>query len=68
MTVRCNAGGLPAPSLALFNVGLVSHLGSIVTIMMMASAGDQLLINAVLLTAVSFLVAAVIVSIQQNEM
>ena len=55
-----------------FNVGLVgvSSPGSIVTIMMMASAGDQLLILLAVLasTAVSFLVAAVIVKhSKQND-
>ena len=49
----------------LFNVGLVgvSSPGSIITIMMMASAGDQIMILVSILasTAVSFLVASVIV-------
>ena len=67
------AGGITGTFLfTLFNVGLVgvSSPGSIVTIMMMASAGDQLLILLAVLasTAVSFLVAAVIVKhSKQND-
>ena len=67
------AGGITGTFLfTLFNVGLVgvSSPGSIVTIMMMASAGDQLLILLAVLasTAVSFLVASVIVKhSKQND-
>lgn len=60
------AGGAVGTFLfTLFNVGLVgvSSPGSIITIMMMASAGDQIMILVSILasTAVSFLVASVIV-------
>ncbi len=60
------AGGAVGTFLfTLFNVGLVgvSSPGSIITIMMMASAGDQIMIFVSILasTAVSFLVASVIV-------
>ena len=67
------AGGITGTFLfTLFNVGLVgvSSPGSIITIMMMASAGDQLLILLAVLasTAVSFLVASVIVKhSKQND-
>ena len=60
------AGGAVGTFLfTLFNVGLVgvSSPGSIITIMMMASAGDQtmILVSILASTAVSFLVASVIV-------
>lgn len=60
------AGGAVGTFLfTLFNVGLVgvSSPGSIITIMMMASAGDQIMILVSILasTVVSFLIASVIV-------
>ena len=67
------AGGITGTFLfTLFGVGLVgvSSPGSIVTIMMMASAGDQLLILISILASalVSFLVASVIVKYsKQND-
>lgn len=66
LVIAAIAGGITGTFLfTMFNVGLVgvSSPGSIITIMMMASAGDQLMILLAILasTLVSFLVAAIIV-------
>lgn len=73
VAVAAIAGGITGTFLfSLFGVGLVgvSSPGSIITIMMMAAAGDQIMILLAILAsaAVSFAVASVIVkSTKQNE-
>lgn len=73
VVIAAMAGGVTGTFLfSLFGVGLVgvSSPGSIITIMMMASAGDQLMILLAILAsaAVSFVVASVIVkNTKQDE-
>lgn len=72
LVIAAIAGGITGTFLfSMFNVGLVgvSSPGSIVTIMMMASAGDQLMILFSILAsaAVSFLVASFIVKRSKQD-
>lgn len=72
LVVAAIAGGITGTFLfSMFNVGLVgvSSPGSIITIMMMASAGDQLMILLSILAsaAVSFLVASFIVKRSKQD-
>lgn len=72
LVIAAIAGGITGTFLfSMFNVGLVgvSSPGSIVTIMMMASAGDQLMILLSILasSAVSFLVASFIVKHSKQD-